>query len=207
MRYVFDKHDPVQNRIFTARPNNLWNYGDIFEAERDTRRLERRRKRMITAAKETFLNTKMAELTGNRSLFKISLLLKKPGTRLPAHDDLATLMQRFRDFFIDKVRKIRTSLQSAATNPATKLPVTSCIFNAFSPVTVGQLVSIITSSPTDSCPLDPIPTFLFKKLVHLLSIPISKIANPSLTRGLFPNEKKLVLVTPLLKKSRLSLTL
>lgn len=170
LRYVLDKHAPVQKRIFMVRPDNPRNSGDISTARRYTRKLERRWKRtrlaidkeilmelmrdqreMITIAKQTFLNTKIAELTDKRSIFKIvdSLLLKKTGIRLPAHDDLPTLLQRFGDFFIGKVNKIRTSLPSVATNPATDLPVTSRIFNAFSPITAGEVVSIITSSPTN----------------------------------------------------------
>ena len=64
-------------------------------------------RRTITAAKEKFLNDKIAEFSGKRSLFNIvySFVQKKPGLWLPAHDDLPTMLERFVDFFIETYRR------------------------------------------------------------------------------------------------------
>ncbi len=66
-------------------------------------------RQLISAAKVTFLNNKIADNTGKKSLFKIvdSFLLKKPSLRLPAHNSLEELVETFNHFFIKKIGDIR----------------------------------------------------------------------------------------------------
>ena len=54
-----------------------------------------------------------------------------------------------------------------------------------------------------SSPRDPIPTFLLKKLLPVLAPSLLRLVNLSLSTGVFPDEMKVALVTPLLKKSSL----
>jgi hypothetical protein len=51
--------------------------------------------------------------------------------------------------------------------------------------------------------LDPIPTFLLKNCIGLLSAPIATIINLSMSLGQFPSSLKHALVKPLLKKPNL----
>lgn len=55
---------------------------------------------IISAAIGDFLNNKITEHTGKKSLFKIihSFLLKKPALRLPSHGDLPVLFEDFGNF-------------------------------------------------------------------------------------------------------------
>ena len=97
---------------------------EILTARRNVRRIERRRRstglmivkellatalsdlrQLISAAKVTFLNNKIADNTGKKSPFKIVdfFLLKKPSLRLPAHNSLKELVETFNNFFIKKV--------------------------------------------------------------------------------------------------------
>jgi len=55
-------------------------------------------------------------------------------------------------------------------------------------------------SPTKSCAIDPIPTFLLKELVDPLLPYITAMINASLREGYLPAEQKHATVTPLLKK-------
>ena len=54
----------------------------------------------MSSEKVDFLNSKITEKTGKKSLFKIgdSFLLKKPALRVPSHTDLPALLEKFGDF-------------------------------------------------------------------------------------------------------------
>ena len=49
-----------------------------------------------------------------------------------------------------------------------------------------RYLKIIKNSPTKSCLLDPVRTFLLQDCVDILLTSISKLANLSLIRGVFP---------------------
>ena len=63
--------------------------------------------------------------------------------------------------------------------------------------------NFIMASPTKSCRLDPVPTFLLKKVLCPLVLTINKIVNLSLSTGTFPAGMKHAMVTPLLKNPTL----
>jgi hypothetical protein len=71
-------------------------------------------------------------------------------------------------------------------------------FKHLSPDDVTRLAKF---SPSSSCLLDPIPTFLLKKYLQPLAPSIAKIINHSLSSGSFPAALKHALVKPLLKKA------
>ena len=73
----------------------------------------------------------------------------------------------------------------------------------FSPVSQDDVKKIILSSPTKSCSLDPWPTFLVKKHLDILIVPITEIVNLSLSTGEFPKRFRTAVVTPLHKKPSL----
>ena len=71
------------------------------------------------------------------------------------------------------------------------------------PVSEKMVKNFIMASPTKSCRLDPVPTFLLKKVLCPLVPTITKIVNLSLSTGTFPAGMKHAMVTPLLKKPTL----
>ena len=77
------------------------------------------------------------------------------------------------------------------------------MFSTFFTVTENQVTKIITNSPSKSCSLDPLPTFLVLDYLDVLIIPITSIINASLEQGKCPNFFKQVHVTAILKKSSL----
>ena len=179
---------------------------------------------LIDSKKASFLQDQITEATGKKSLFKIvdSFLIKKPTLRLPAHDSLPVLLDQFGQHFDKKVSDIRACLDAAAVAGSSSIPPdppksppppkppppppepSLSQFSEFVPLTVSEVRSLIMSSPTKSSPRDPIPTFILKKFSDVLAPSITKLVNMSLALGVFPDEMKLALVTPLLKKPTLS---
>ena len=74
----------------------------------------------------------------------------------------------------------------------------------FTQVTQDEIGKIISKSPTKSCLLDPLPTFLIKECtINILLPSITKLVNCSLREGLVPDGFKKAVVTPLIKKASL----
>ena len=66
-----------------------------------------------------------------------------------------------------------------------------------------EVRKFINESPTKSCILDPIPTFLLKDSLDIILPYITKLVNYSLIEGSFPNAFKKVVVISLIKKASL----
>ena len=123
-------------------------------------------------------------------------------TVLPAHSSDKSLTDMFASFFSNKISKIRDTFASSGSfndAPDSVPPA----FNAFMPVTEDEVYKSISESPTKSCSLDPIPTFLLKDCLDILLSSITKLVNYSLIEGSFPNSFKKAVVTPLIKKASL----
>ncbi len=169
MSSVLDDHAPLIRRFFTVRPDNPWDSEEIHSSRRCVRRFERRWKRtkltidkeimlrglqelhnMINKAMTTFLESQIQESSRKKvSLFRLidSLLLPKPFLRLPAHSSLTELVERFSDFFVSKIVKIREDLDAAVGLwvPEVRVPVVA--FVSFAPVSAHDAVSLIMIVP------------------------------------------------------------
>ena len=120
-------------------------------------------------------------------------------TVLPAHSSDKSLADMFASFFSNKISKIRdTFATSGSFNDAPDSVPPA--FNAFMPVTEDEVYKCISESPTKSCSLDPIPTFLLKDCLDILLSSITKLVNYSLIEGSFPNSLKKAVITPPHKK-------
>lgn len=160
---------------------------------------------LINEAKTSFLNNKIAENSGKKSIYKIvdSFLLKKPGVKLPRHDSLPDLLDQFSQFFQNKISDIRTSLDEDILSTG-ELEILSqrcsCSYSAFTPVKEEDVILLIKRSPNKSSTRDPIPTLLVKRFAGILARSIAKLINTSLSTGVLPEEMKIAFVTPVLKK-------
>ena len=123
-------------------------------------------------------------------------------TVLPAHSSDKSLADMFASFFSNKISKIRDTFSTSGSfnDALDSLPPA---FNAFMPVTEDEVYKCISESPTKSCSLDPIPTFLLKDCLDILLTSIAKLVNHSLIEGSFPNSFKKAVVTSLIKKASL----
>ena len=74
-------------------------------------------------------------------------------------------------------------------------------------VDAETVVSLIKAAPSKQCLLDPLPTCLLKNCASLLAPYIIVIINSSLTVGSFPTSWKHAILSPLLKKAGLDVSL
>ena len=79
------------------------------------------------------------------------------------------------------------------------------MLESFPLLTVDQTKKLTNKSPTKSCSLDPLPTWLLKDapVLQTLVVEVTTTINASLSSGTVPSCLKKALVTPLLKKAGL----
>ena len=89
----------------------------------------------------------------------------------------------------------------AATAPPPEVqPQQSATLAPFEPVTEDKIQSILATASPTSCPLDPLRTWLLKKLAPNIIPVICSLSNLSLQTGSFPSCVKRAFVYPHIKK-------
>ena len=99
--------------------------------------------------------------------------------------------------------KIRESFSSSESCNTVHPPFDPPKLTVFTQVTQDEIEKLISKSPTKSCLLDPLPTFLIKECMDILLPSITKLVNCSLSEGLVPDGFKKAVVTPLIKNASL----
>ena len=161
--------------------------------------------------KTEYYSWKVQEYAGDqKKLFEIIKSLTKPlqQEQYPDSDSLQDLADAFDDFFMMKIQKIRTKLDSQDPEPITipRVPVKEeDMFLSFQPLTEDDVRKLIKQSPNKQCSSDPIPTWLLKECLDSLLPVLTLLVNKSLQIGFFPEEWKNAVVKPLLKKLGLEL--
>ena len=135
-----------------------------------------------------------------------NLVKRKSSSRaLPEHTCKKELSERFSKFFEDKIKTIRESIDSSSSEDDKNAKVNS-INNplcSFTPLTEAEILDILNKSPSTSCNLDPVPTWIIKACATTLIPTITSIVNFSITTSDFPPILKQAHVAPLLKKESL----
>ena len=115
-----------------------------------------------------------------------------------------TISNILRDFFLDKIEKIRMNFTNDVHNmPVIKSPTVKSRMISFEPATADEVRKLIINSPSKTCDLDPIPTELLKSSLDVLLVPITQMVTLSLISGVFRAIFKTSHVMPLLKKPSL----
>ena len=230
LQCTLNKHAPMKTIRITPRPDKPWFNQEIAEAKRLRRRRERKWRlskltvdlelykmqcsvvtELINSAKRDYFSTKISVCSNDsKSLFSIveKLLHTKTEPVLPEHISLQELADRFSKYFISKIEDIRSQIlastdKSLPTNTVTKVGDNVPSFASFQPLSDSEMRKLITSSPSKSCSLDPIPTWLLKECLDGILPFLSSIVNKSMTLGYFPRECKTAIVRPLIKKPKL----
>ena len=116
------------------------------------------------------------------------------------------LAEHFSNFFISKIAKIRDSLTANQVQllppPVLHQSVVPCM-NSFRMLSEDEVSAIVRKSPTKTCKADPIPTALLKDILPNIVPLLRETVNKSLQTGTFPDDLKVALVRPLLKKINL----
>ena len=100
-------------------------------------------------------------------------------------------------FMEGKLDSVRTATAGAH---APVFGTTDCRFNSFEPCTEDDLRTIIEGSPSKSCDLDPVPTFLVKDHLDILLPFITRLCNASIRDACLPESQKKAIITPVIKK-------
>ena len=118
---------------------------------------------------------------------------RRADNSLPSHQLSSSLAERFGDFFDGKIEKICSGLDSIQEKSSVNEGLPPChgpSMSFFTPATVEEVRLIIKNSPTKSCELDPLPTWLLKECLEDLLPAIVNIINRSLETGVMPHAIK-----------------
>ena len=214
LKDIVDKHAPEKSRVGAVRAEAPWYTSELVKEQRLRRKLERKYNKtklavdkerldhqpniynhLLTQAKQNYFKTKFETAETSKDLHKVcdNLLNRKQKSVLPSHGCVKDLADKFVTYFNDKISKY-----SEVFRKSTDINITDSIFNkfdrevldSFTEVSEDDIRKIIHSSPTKSCALDPIPTWLLKKCEDELIPVLTLIVNTSLSCAEFPKELK-----------------
>ena len=228
LRELLDKHAPVKTKTITVHPTAPWYGDDIAAAKKVRRKAEKKWRetgltvhrqlykeakdnvtRLITQAKVSYYKDRIESSEDTqKTLFACvkDLLNENKPAKLPSSDSNQELADRIASFFSEKISKIRTYLEDVQKQfaldqgPEVILVPENATLTSFDAATEEEVRKIIMASASKSCILDPIPTYLLKKCLHVLLPFITKIINMSFKYAKVPDCFKIAAVIPLLKK-------
>ncbi len=175
-------------------------------------KLQKNRVNFITDQKKiAFFNTSIENCNGDQKLIYqlIKKLSNKPATPVyPEAPNDGVLSNQFSEFFKSKIEKINEQFSDTSIldhNLSQNIKNTRvCQYEVFPKITTEELRKYIAKSPTKSCALDPIPTFLLKECLDIALPVLTEIVNKSLSTGYMPKSLKQAIVTPIPKKPKVT---
>ena len=228
---TIDKHAPKKTKIVSNRKKIPWFSDEVSNAIRSRRRaeckwlldknnlekfLEFYRSRCLTTnilnqtEKNYFCKLVHHNHTKTKKIFAIcnNLLGRSRDLPLPAGFTDKELAECFNKYFISKTANIRDSFNcqtsSTTATPCFTQSIVPCM-DSFRLISDEEVSEIVRKSPTKTCEADPIPTTLLKDILPNIVPLLREIVNKSLQTGTFPDDLKVALVRPLLKKINLDL--
>jgi hypothetical protein len=221
-------HAPLQTKECIIRESDPWYTEEINAAKRNRRKAEKKWRKdktqinkdilnaksnkvnfLILQAKKHYISSEIEKTTGDQKrLYKLcnKLLYRKQVSPLPSHSSDNKLAEHMSDYFENKIFTIRRDIELIKDSlnadphrydtPAFKTPLTS-----FKPTSQDELKTIIMSSSTTTCNLDPVPSSLVKECLPTLLPILTDITNSSLASGTMPEQLKKAHIRPLLKKA------
>lgn len=225
---ILDNHAPVVERVFKQKRNDPWYTHDVMVARTGMRKAERRYRKnhtdenhsifvekrdhfrhLLHSSESDYFTNLISENVGDsRKLFRAinGVMLRKKSNPMPDYKNPGDMANQFSDFFTSKIDNIRASFPNSPIDNAFTYDRNKDItvpLHQFSQVTTKHIARIVSKSKDASCELDPIPTPLVKKCLHVLSPVLTRIVNLSITTSCMPDMYKSAIVRPLLKKDGL----
>ena len=221
---LLDKHAPLKSKEITIRPKLPWITDEIVRLRQLRRRAERLWRRYGTmSSRNTFqyFRTRTTNLLfkacrgyyfskiencqgDQKKLYSIvnSLLMPDKTDEYPTYSSKTDLANKFNDYFIDKVTKIRNDLdtQSPVDNVLHTTVGVNQTLDCFTAVNMEVVKRYILKAPLKQCINDPIPTWLLKECIDVLLPIITSMVNCSFRNGVFATAWKNAVVVPLIKK-------
>jgi hypothetical protein len=125
---------------------------------------------------------------------------------LPTSDSDTELSNRFSDFFLGEIQTIRENLQKTnETNDKVvnvlraDVKFTGQHLTRLAPASSDEIKKLLVKSPSKSCELDPMPTYLPKQCFNNVLPVIKAMVNKSLNGMSVSTAFKQAIVRPLLK--------
>ena len=106
-------------------------------------------------------------------------------------------------YFEEKIVTLRSKI--GKPKPIPEEQISEGKFTKFEPITQERLRKLIMNSPSKSCSLDPMPTWLLKEELESLLPIITTIVNLSFEENTFPRTWKIALILPIFKRLNLLL--
>jgi len=158
-------------------------------------------KRKVKECRITFFKCELDDNKDNsKGLWRIlnQLTGRMRSSVSPSPNSTDNVSQRFQQFLSDKIEKIRqkTGVVTTSSEPQS---IPQHAFSSFALVSEEEVFRTITNSPTTSCELDPLPTWLLKQSIQSILPAITAIMNRILDCGM-PLSFKEATIKPLLKK-------
>ena len=220
---TLDKHAPLRESIKTVRNNQPWFDEDAKKLKLQRRLAEKHWLKSRTAAdkthymhinkcylrhlyqsKKSYIN-KQLECYNNNSqmLFRILNQLTK-GQHDNPHPDFSSckdLANKFADFFIGKIEKIRSQFHQARsyTPPSRKCKN----MTQFRPMSEEEILKILNNMKKTTCDVDPCNMNFLMEFRDVLLGTWTKIINKSLLSGHYLQSWKKAIIRPLIKSSKL----
>jgi exonuclease III len=235
---VLDSHAPSSTKSSRIKHRPGWFDDSINDAIRERRRCERKWRKskdiahleefktskqtvkdLVTDSKTLYYKARLSDASCVKDMYKVvGELLNKDSSSLPDTDNPSALANKFGDFFIGKVDKIRNEVDKCSLGSVSSVDLGSCSissvhnishdscisFRQFECVSENDLLEVITKCPNKTCPLDVLPTWLVKQHIQLLLPNLTRIVNMSLSSGIFPQDLRRAVITPVLKKPSLN---
>ena len=205
------------------RQSRLTIHLDVFKEQK------RHVNKLISSAKSSYYTAKIIEAASDqKQLYNVVItMLLKPEASLPDGRSVEQLASEFELFFQAKVKQIQENLVSDADYvPPDECPcavgakldiflvsdadyvspdewpcTVAAKLHIFLPATEDEVTLLVAKSPSKSCSLDPVPTWMLKPHLDCILPSITNIVNESMSTGIIvPTKMKAALVTTLLKK-------
>ena len=226
LREILVKHAPEKPKTVIQWPIQKWFNDEPPSTKRQRRKAERKWRdsdnsidlhqdyksvkyefeSLIKSTKTEYYNATITQCgSDSKSVQKVvdELLYRGPEVTLPISNCDGDLTTHFSTFFRDKTEKICANMPHIEEEIQIENPPATSTLSSFKCVSTEEVKRIITSGPSKSCSLDPVPTWLLKKSLDDVLPAIIDIINASLTNGSVPDSMKCAIVSPLLKKPSL----
>ena len=165
---------------------------------------------MIESAKKAYFRDKLKDADSKSAFRTINGLLNNNNKTLPTHDSLQCLCDDFALYFKDKVDKIQKGLEVERNSVNSNDIIDSCNqsnavyeLSEFPLLSENDMSKLIQGFSAKNCLLDCIPTWFVKSNLTIFVPIITKIANVSLSTGIFPAALKHAIISPIIKKPSL----
>ena len=231
---LINVHAPLKTRKVIERQSTPWYNETVTAAKRKRRQAERSwrqsglieqyeqyRKqcsatnRVLRLAKLSFFSDQITNCGRDQKAI-FNLTKRWMGTSVSNESNKSENDQKtannFASFFTDKVNRIHQQLLESLDTQNPYVPILSdndpapcTLLQNFRPATPTEIEDIVSSSAAKHCGLDPLPTSVLKKIIHLISPFITLIINKSFISGIVPHGMKTALVRPQLKNPSLDL--